>query len=460
MRISLKRLRIVLFGILLIASPIFVLAKDCEVDKNSSGDEDGSKKHPYQTITKALEKGCDDIDIARGTYNEKIILGKGVELEGEGDKTIITKTIKMKDDSSLEGVYVKGEGIEVLKDASVDIKNTKITGAHIGIVTKGGGKLMVYNCKIINNGKGLYLQYGKDVDIRNSEIVNNSEEGIDIRANIDGIIKNNNIVGNKESGIEVIAGKSDLIISNNVIKNNKASGIAVQFYKENWALGNLKISSNILENNKNYGVDCKIPSGGLPSYKYWSRSVDFAYNKVNENGKGNFSKNCDFSKEDILKATKTESEIEALKKKLEKNTSEEEVERLRKEREEKERIAQQEKDWEIKRKIESKMDENFQTGLQRQENIIQKIKQEKKIKIFFLGIDSENIEHLKKELDLYGKTIEEIKKDLEKIQTEELKKDLIKTIEEKELQYKNNSTLYNHYNNKFGLFPWFKKIFS
>jgi len=55
-------------------------------------------------------------------------------------------------------------------------------------------------------------------------------------------------------GIEVIAGKSQLTISNNSIRYNKASGIAIQFYRENSDLGELKIKGNTLEYKNKFGL--------------------------------------------------------------------------------------------------------------------------------------------------------------------------------------------------------------
>lgn len=472
-KLKYKIISILLSGVFL-SVPFFVSAeKKCRIDASASSGGNGSSEKPYKTINKALKDGCKNIEIGKGSYDEKITLGKNVKLKGDGNKTVLTERIKMDDNSKIEHIYVSGGGIEVLNDANATVKFVKITGARIGIRTVGGGKLTVNNCKIIKNKKGLYIQYGKKIDIKNNEVVENKEEGVDIRANVDGVIKNNKIDNNKEGGIEVIAGKSELMIVDNSLKNNTASGIAIQFYKSTKSLGALKIFGNILSGNGNYGIDCKIPSGGNPSPGYWSESVQFKYNKIVKNGKGGLSKFCKFSKRDILEGTKTEQEIdemekqEQMKKEKEKEITEKEIkkekekkqEEKRQRDEEKKRIEQREKDWELKKQVDEKLVTNFEGHIVKQEKYITNLKKEKSIKIFFLGIDENDLEKLAENLRKNKKILNEIDKLLFDIKTDDLKNDLVKQFKVRQGEYENSLKIYETYKNKFGLWPWFKKIF-
>ncbi len=451
-------------------SPFFVIAKSCYVDKSSS-DGDGSKDKPYETIIKSLDEGCTKIKVKKGKYKGVIILGKGVELEGSGDDTVILGHIKMKDESSLKNVFVNGENVEVLKDAKANISNVRIEDAHIGIKTIGSGKLTVRNCKIKHNGKGLYLQYGKKIDLQNSIISNNEEEGVDIRANVDGIISGNVIESNREGGIEVVVGESELKIANNSIRHNKASGIAVQFYKENSGFGDVSIKGNKLIGNGNYGVDCKRPSGGHTKSRYWSKSIDFGYNSISGNGKGSLSAQCKFKNDEIDEATLTKKEIEEKKKK------EEEMERIKKEKKEKleqeeaekQRIEKEKRQREEEAKIK---EEKIRADLWKKDKIVQEFSEETKkchlsendlkilkkrgrLKIFFVGPDEEMIKRYEEREKKCAEVISKIENKIGEIETDEVKKDLEDNYLHKLQQQIGVITAEKEsYKNKFGLWKW------
>ncbi len=458
------------FVFLFFLSPSLVLAKKCYVDDGVDKGGDGSKKNPYQTITKALSKDCDEIKVSSGTYNEDIILEKSVELKGKGTATIIDGEVKMKDGSRLLDLYVRDGGVEVMKNASVRIEGVKIKGAHIGVLTEGSGKLEMNNSEISHNGKGFYLQYGKNVEIRNCTIVHNTEEGVDIRANVDGVISGNVIEGNKEGGIEVIAGKSQLTISNNSIRYNKASGIAIQFYRENSDLGELKIKGNTLIGNGNFGIDCKIPSGGSPVGGYWSKSVAFSFNKISGNDKGSLSKFCGFTLKEIQQATKTEEEIKELER-IKREKSEEAKrklrekmqEELRKKKEEEERVKREQQkrvDLELKDKIDQRRDD-YLKRCDYSHNDQQIFQQQKKWQIFLFGPAKGIIQRRQERENKCQEVIVKLQDKLKEIKTEEVKKEvesgLLQELKNRQERIKKDT---EEYKNKFGLVSWLKKLFG
>ena len=477
MKINLKHKQIILLLSLLLLSPIFVSAKSCHVNVDASSDEDGSRDKPYKTITKAINKDCDKIDIEKGKYKEDIILKKKTELKGSGKNTIIQGEIIMNDKTELDNLYVKDEGVVITDGADVFIKNIKITGAEIGIKTIGGGKLTVRNTEISHGEKGFYLQYGKNVDIRNCDVSHNKEEAIDIRANVDGIITDNTIESNKESGIEVIAGKSSLIITNNKLKHNNASGIAIQFYKSTKQIGNLKISGNTLVGNRRYGIDCKIPSGGNPMVGYWEKSVEFKYNNISGNDMGNLSKFCKFSDQSILSATKTGEEIERMKieeeerklkakqdaeeknKTLEEEAKKKEIEKKQAE-ERRKREKQKRADLDVADQIEQILQKNATELEQLQDENIKLQEQRSKIKLFFTGIDEGVVSNFEKQIALRQNFLNEGRKLVDKIKTIEVKEDVKKQIKNEEDRLKNIQESYGKYKNKFALIPWLKNLFN
>jgi len=470
MRINLKYKQIILFTSLLLISPIFVLAEKCYVNNDASSGGDGSKSSPYKTITKAIDKGCSKIEIKKGKYEENIALKKGVELKGSGKGTVIIGRVTMHDKTKLDNLYVKDKGIVIADGADAFIKNTKVTGAKIGIKTIGGGKLTVKNTDISHGEKGFYLQYGKNVDIRNCDVSHNKEEAIDIRANVDGIITDNTIESNKESGIEVIAGRSSLIITNNKLKHNNSSGIAVQFYKSTKQIGHLKISGNTLVGNRRYGVDCKIPSGGNPMPGYWEKSINFQYNTVSGNGLGGLSKFCKFSDESILNATKTAEEIEKMKKEeaekkiqAEQDATEKakiaEAEK-RKIEEERKKEEQKRADLDVADEIEQIFEKNVtELEMLRSENKKMQARRSK-IKIFFMGIDEQVISNFKKQITIRESSLQKGQKLVGKIKTDEVKKAVEKQTNEANDKLKNLQESYNKYKNQFALIPWVKNLLN
>lgn len=299
-----------LFG--LFHDPFFVVAKEtCYVEEDAN-DGDGSEDEPFEDIEEALDEDCDEIIVKKGTYKENITINRSTTVRGKSkDDVVITGKVIMRDDSKLKDLTVSAYGgVEVEDDADVRIENVKIKKASTGIETSGRGKLVVKDSAIYSNGKGMYIQTGKDVDITDCAVYDNDEEGIDIRANVDGQISGNDIYNNGESGIEVILGKSELTISDNTIKKNGASGIAAQYYKSTSKIGAVKIKKNTLKSNKDYGINCKAPSGGNPGVDYWSQSISMSSNKVQDNKDGDFSSECSFSEEKVSDATKTKKQKE------------------------------------------------------------------------------------------------------------------------------------------------------
>ena len=298
-----------------LALPAVAADYDIYVDKdNKTGVEDGSVDHPYDTITEgiaaALTNDTEDRKVyaASGEYKEQIIVGKYVKLYGKNkNRTIINGgnnkyAVKMKDHSAIKDVRVyKGKtGILIDENAKVKIKNCKIRSSKkIGIEIlesnrNDSEKATVEDSKIYkSDGKGLYVKKGK-VELIDNKICDNDEEGIDLRAKVRGKIKNNEIYDNGESGIEVIVGKADLKISRNEIKNNRASAISTQFYPEDGVTGDIKIEENGLARSGKYGIDCGNPSGGHYGLNYWNDSIFLIKNTYFGNKLGNHNAICKF----------------------------------------------------------------------------------------------------------------------------------------------------------------------
>lgn len=111
--------------------------------------ENGSRAHPYNTISEGLKhaKEGDELEVEKGTYKENITIPKEVWVYGAGgdreDIVIEAKNddkpaVEMKHGSELSDVTVKGgrHGIRVLEDGKAHIYDVHITksnrdGIHI-----------------------------------------------------------------------------------------------------------------------------------------------------------------------------------------------------------------------------------------------------------------------------------------------------------------------------------------
>lgn len=458
-------------GVLVMASlflvwPWFSLAVDYDyyVDSSASSGGDGSKDDPFKDISEAVEKGG-NIFIEDGDYDENLELKKGTKLFGESEGgVVIAGEIKMKDKTALKDLTVKdaNETVVVTADADVEIDNCTITKFNkIGInALAGGGKLKVVNSKIKDGeGKGFYIERGKEIELIGNEVTGNKgEEGIDIRSKVDGVIRNNFIVGNGESGIEVVVGSSELIIKDNKINKNGSSGIASQFYPDSGlsGKGDIKIEDNEIEDNDKYGFDCNRPQGGSPDEDYWRDSIELEGNDISGNGIKAISDYCKFIKavdeneevDNLINDVSTEEKTEEPK-----LTEEEkdEIERQKElERWRREKLLKETEDLLIKNK-------ELNLTIENQINAIEKVGQVRK---FFIGIDEQEIDNLKSNLIKENQQIIETKNLLKEPDWEEERmvafdKDL-REIEEK---FKQQQNFLNQQIKSFSVWGWLKSLF-
>lgn len=412
--------------------PSFVVLAGSEmyVDEDADSGGDGSKDEPYKKIEKALDKGGTKIRIAKGSYDEDITVGKGVQLKGSGRSDVTIKgKVTMKDGSKLEDLTVSGGGVVLSDGANASLSDVSVKNAGTGIITKGRGKLKMKDVKVRGNGKGLYIQRGKDIEIIGCEVTDNGEEGIDIRANVDGVISGNLISGNHESGIEVILGDSELKISNNNIKNNRASGIAAQYYKSAKKLGGLKITGNKINSNKDYGLTCKAPSGGNPGEAYWSESMVLIGNAMSGNKQGAFAPGCFFAQDKEEDAVMTEEEkekkllateeeaalaVELLKEKKAVAEELEAIERLPKrysyvQTKEKKRILEvQYQNLSIAKRV-AEIAQEIHVSHTSVDQAVNMLASEKKIKIYYMGRNSQTVAILMEEIHTNEERINELR---------------------------------------------------
>jgi parallel beta-helix repeat protein len=206
---------------------------------NTSGIEDGTKTHPFNTITEGIVTVLPgkSVIVAAGTYNEKLIINKGIVLQGAG-----------KESTFINGLGYAGNLITIEAD-NVTISGFTIDGNNstsVGIYFNNYSFISINN-NIIQNNTSYGINYSNSSPtIENNNIKNNNYSGIEIATGGAGIIKNNSIVSN-QYGIRT-CGDSSPKISNNEINNNSDSGI---YCRES---ATPIIYYNTISNNKNCGI--------------------------------------------------------------------------------------------------------------------------------------------------------------------------------------------------------------
>ncbi|MFA5777773.1 MAG: right-handed parallel beta-helix repeat-containing protein [Parcubacteria group bacterium] len=420
---------------------------DYYVDSGYSGNEEGTKSEPFNTISEAIEaSGSDDkIFIKKGDYDEKITIGKGRGLYGESEsKVSLSGGIEMKDDSSINNLTVEGgyAAVSIDSDASAEINSCTIKKfGKIGIdALPGSGRVVVKNSSIYGgDGKGMYIELGRKIEISGNDIYSNGEEGIDVRAKVSGFIKNNSLHNNGESGIEIIIGSSDVLISGNNIKKNGASGIAAQFYQETKKTGELNIKSNTIIKNEKYGLDCALPSGGKPDSSYWSDSINLVENNLEDNGIKSINDFCniidavDEVEEDVANKT---NENDSEPKKEETLTDEE--------------VEEDEAIWENAETV-SEYQDTMETKVNEQ---IDKINAISKIKLFFFGVDHESLDFIRNEIEISKGQLNTLKNDLSQVKNEETKNGIQTLIEKIENKSNDLENFVKEKENRTGMGGW------
>ncbi|PIE00853.1 MAG: hypothetical protein CSA81_13410 [Acidobacteria bacterium] len=474
--------KVIIFGLFFalcsgcVAHPLFAHAKDtCYVDaKDGDNDNSGKKDKPFKTIKKALKKNCKTIVLEKGMYKDDITIDRSVTIKGVNkNDAVITGAALITGNATLKNLTVKTGGIKIDHDADVTITDATVKDARIGI-NVADGKVKVNNCTISKNAKGFYLQAGTHVRITDTEVKDNDEEGIDIRAHVSGTISDNVISHNGESGIEVILGKARLDITKNRIKKNRASGVALQFYKSTSKKGAVKIRDNIISDNRDFGVNCKAPSGGKPGVGYWSESTSMKENKVQGNKKGDFADRCAFSDETKDTATKTaeQKRAEEAQKAAALQKAQEEQQRKQEERAAQQQKAQEE---EQARKDAQKAEE-LRKHLQKQQELRtqadaqythvqeitdtnhareQKIADRSAFTTFLIGPRYKEMHELKETIAQYDTAIAAMTNVQQQLDPESAAhKDVVQKITESTQMQQHVTEVVAQYNDEFSLFGW------
>ena len=264
----------------------------------------GSLKHPYKNIPEALEaaykkKNLPSLYLKNGEYLNTLEITENIHLQGEDrERTILKNTdlssgILMKDNSQIINLSILGGHTGVSAEGKALIENCIIRGFRkIGVEAISNEKeIIIKNSEISNgNGKGIYAQRGRKIELTGNSIFSNAEEGVDLRQAIAGQIIENKIYDNGESGIESVVCGSNLLISKNEIWGNESNGITFQYYQDEQKEGRIILEKNriIIKNPERFTISVSNPSGekNKPD-NFWKNSIKIYNDNVLE---GNIKK--------------------------------------------------------------------------------------------------------------------------------------------------------------------------
>ncbi|NTU66610.1 MAG: right-handed parallel beta-helix repeat-containing protein [Candidatus Moranbacteria bacterium] len=270
-RIDLKKVFITLVAIMVVL-PFLAMAGDKHkiyVDHNASGKQDGSSKHPYKDLSKAVSKsnGHTRIYLKDGVYNENITLPDGAELYGsdeDGSVIIDAKdedkpVIMLKGGARIVRITVRDgkNGIRTNDDGKVNIIKCNIRSNHQeGIYIKGnntkeGNQVNITNSNIENNGSNGIFSEKRKITIQDSRIKNNGSDGISLSSGVDAWLDSNSIRENSGSGIKARLDNAFIFTKNNTINDNDRAGVEVISYGKS---GRIDLSKSAIRHNGYYGV--------------------------------------------------------------------------------------------------------------------------------------------------------------------------------------------------------------
>jgi hypothetical protein len=250
MRTWLRR-RIVATAVAALAA-IDGLAATTYVDvANTSGVEDGTSLHPFNTIQEGIDHAAqgDRVQVARGAYRETLLMKDGVSVLGSGAQTTII------DATGLQNSVVTFNGTRLsplLRGFTIKAGRGDQISESGGVpVYAGGGILILDSSPIINSnvitqnaitegyclGGGIYVRSNSAAP----EITDNVISG--------NVARSATQPGSGEGGAVYIVTKTgSVVVEGNLIESNQAvSGGAL--YIDNAAASTVQVRRNVLRNN-------------------------------------------------------------------------------------------------------------------------------------------------------------------------------------------------------------------
>jgi len=269
---------------------------------NTTGTEDGTKTHPFNTITEGLiaVSPGKSVMVAVGTYNEQLIINKGITLQGaEKESTIISGFEYTGNLITIEadGVKISGFKIDGISDTDVGIYSDSSSSIEIseniiqsqqdsGIFYQRAGDdypsgIYVYNNEICFNSQNGIKVIGAGSGIIEGNTIRKNTNGIQANNSASLEVKHNNINDNISVGI-LCRGNSSLLIWGNEITFNDYGikvGVLISDTTNPDIGGGVKdgVGQNKIAGNKTHGVSNKTTHNIYAKYNWWGDTAGPKY---------------------------------------------------------------------------------------------------------------------------------------------------------------------------------------
>lgn len=208
----------------------------------------------------------DIIELAQGTYDGAIKLGKSVTLRGGDpercilqcgrDETVLT----VSGETNLDGLTIQGgeNGIMVRAGASLTLEDCRIIGNKsdgIGFENAFNTQLFLDDCFVAENGDGIDLESTQAV-ILNCRFVNNRDDGLDLDGDAGALVYGCTFADNRDDGIEIrLATRTHALIQKCRFERNGEDGVEIiNSPKEQGIYNLLCVQNSAFDGNKRFGV--------------------------------------------------------------------------------------------------------------------------------------------------------------------------------------------------------------
>lgn len=296
-------------------------------------EETGAPLYPFHSITKALDhaklNAVPLIVISSGIYDEQIIVPDNVTLFGDGtvkiarDKKAPEATITVGENTKLYNLHISGgrDALTIPYGTTTTIsRSTFSKGDRYGIYMEKRERLepeptlynrpdppfyeikdlteeeivelplVTFRTIIVkeNDKQGLYLRDGRII-LKDSLIVNNGEEGIDLHPHLHATVTNNIASNNGESGLESEIYDNIVLIENNIFDRNIKNGVALLTSD---GIGSITMYNNTLTNNQKFGLRCAIHRNPPDRPRPFFRTSILRENNIIENNTSQIAQEC------------------------------------------------------------------------------------------------------------------------------------------------------------------------
>jgi parallel beta-helix repeat protein len=141
-----------------------------------------------------------------------------------------------------------GVCVETRDSSNCNISSNQITRSGVGIALTGSKNNIVLGNAVTANTNGISFNGLFDTTIKQNNISENSETGVQSFNSVNNILTANTITRNGRDGIALWEGSTQNIVSENLIANNSRIGILIRICDNNSIVGNM------ITKNANFGI--------------------------------------------------------------------------------------------------------------------------------------------------------------------------------------------------------------